>query len=112
MLIDAEVGRFPCTHPIIASLLIKNWGLPPILGLAIRFHHDEEAYDLPDTTLPGAALSFIAVTHIAEHLSYEIMGQADFDVGTKLFERAVSHLGISTDDLDDLRNLVASTVKN
>jgi HD-like signal output (HDOD) protein len=112
MLIEAETGRFPCTHPIVASLLIKSWGLPSILGLAIRFHHDPEAYDLPDTTLPGAALSFIAVTHIAEHLRYEIKGQVDFDVGTHLFERAVSHLGISSDDMDDLRTLVAGIVKN
>ena len=107
-LFEAEKSYFPCTHPIVGSLMVRNWGLPSILGLAIRFHHDPEAYDLPDQTLPGSALSLIAVTHIAEHLIYEIQGTRDYEVGEELFEKALAFLGLTENDLDDLRQRVAN----
>jgi HD-like signal output (HDOD) protein len=112
MLIEAEAGLFPCTHPIVGSLLVRNWGLPPLLGQAIRFHHDEEAYDLPERSLPGTALSLIAVTQVAEHLLCDIVEQHDVEIGHYLFGRALNHLGISEGDLDELRALIASAVED
>lgn len=112
MLVDAEAAYFPCTHPIVGSLLVRNWGLPAILGQAIRFHHEPDAYDLPDRTLPGGALSFIAVTQVAEHLLADVLQDNDFEVGTELFERALEFLGISQDDLDDLRNRVGQAIED
>lgn len=66
--------------------------------------------DLPDRSLPGGALSLIAVTQVAEYLLDEIMGD-NSEVDTNLLERAVAFLGISNDDLDELRHRVASTVE-
>ncbi|MFZ2266105.1 MAG: HDOD domain-containing protein [Azonexus sp.] len=110
MLVEAEADLFPCTHPIIGSLLVRNWGLPPLLGQAIRFHHEADAYDLPDRTLPGGALSLIAVTQVSEHLLAEIVGDCDLQVGGQLFAKALDYLGISDNDLDDLRSRVADAV--
>lgn len=112
LLEQAEAQFFPCTHPIVGSLLVRNWGLPPILGLAIRFHHEPDAYDLPDRTLPGGALSFIAVTQVAEHLLAEIQQGEDLEVGSALFERAIDYLGISPDDLDRLRQQVNAAIED
>lgn len=112
LLEQAEAQFFPCTHPIVGSLLVRNWGLPPILGQAIRFHHEPDAYDLPDRTLPGGALSFIAVTQVAEHLLAEIQQGEDLEVGSALFERAIDYLGISPDDLDRLRQQVNAAVED
>lgn len=111
LLSEAEEKHFHCTHPIVGSLLVRNWGLPPILGQAIRFHHEADAYDLPDRSLPGSALSLIAVTHVAEHLLGESM-DGDIEVGPELFQRAVDFLGISGDDLDELRQQLARAVEN
>jgi HD-like signal output (HDOD) protein len=111
MLNDAEEKYFPCTHSIVGSLLVRNWGLPPVLGQAIRFHHEKDAYDLPDRTLPGGALSLIAVTQVAEHLLGEIL-DGDIEVGAYLFERALDFLGISGDDLDELRQRVGGAVES
>jgi HD-like signal output (HDOD) protein len=108
---EMEEEYFPCTHPIISSLLVRNWGLPPILGQAIRFHHDNEAYDLPDRTLPGGALSLIAVTQVAERMLSEQLG-TDIEVGEYLFERALGFLGISNDDLDELRSRITAAIEN
>ena len=79
-------------------LLVRNWGLPPSLSKAIRFHHDLDAYDLPDATLPGASLSLIATTHIAEYMLTALMGERDIEVGQTLFERAIAHLGFGQEE--------------
>ncbi|MDD2741527.1 MAG: HDOD domain-containing protein [Rhodocyclaceae bacterium] len=109
-LVDAEGEFFPCTHPIVGSLLVRNWGLPPIVGLAIRFHHEMDAYELPDKTLPGGALSFIAVTQVAEHITHELLGENDVEVGTELYQKALAHLGVGDDELDDLKAQVAEAI--
>jgi HD-like signal output (HDOD) protein len=110
MLNDAEEQYFPSTHPIIGSLLVRNWGLPPLLGQAIRFHHEKDAYDLPDRTLPGGALSLIAVTQVAEHLLSEVLDD-DIEVGAELYHRALDFLGISSDDQDELRSRIAAAIE-
>jgi HD-like signal output (HDOD) protein len=110
MLADAEAKQFPCTHPIVGSLLVRNWGLPKMLGQAIRFHHDPEAYDLPESTLPETALSLIAVTQVAEHLLNEIFNEIDIEVGDVLFNKATEHLGLSPDDLDRLQEAIRESL--
>lgn len=112
LIVEAEGEFFPCTHPIVGSLLVRNWGLPPILGQAIRFHHEPDAYDLPDRTLPGGALSFIAVTHVAEHLLAEVLGATDLEVGQALYEHALDYLGIAPGELDELLGLVTSAIED
>lgn len=111
MLHVAEEEFFPTNHSIVGSLLVRNWGLPPLLGQAIRFHHEDDAYDLPDTTLPGGALSLIAVTHVAERLLGEALDD-DVEVGDDLFRRALAFLGVSGDDLDELRHCVAAAIES
>ena len=107
---DSESARFPCTHPIVGSLMVRNWGLPSSIGQAILFHHDPEAYDLPDQTLPGSALSLIAVTHIAQRLISEMLGERDYEVGESLFAKALSFIGLSNNEIDDLRPEVEMTL--
>jgi hypothetical protein len=74
-----------------------------MVGQAIRFHHEPDVYDLPDKTLPGGAVSLIAVTHIAEHLANDLDGEIDLEVGPVLFERALAHLGIDGNEMEELR---------
>lgn len=110
LLVEAEERFFPCSHPVVGSLLVRNWGLPAILGQAIRFHHEPDAYDLPDRTLPGGALSFIAVTQVADTLLSQVQESVDVEVGEVLFQRALDYLGIASDDLDDLRQKIAAAI--
>ena len=109
MLVDAGNIDFPCAYPVVGSLMVRSWGLPQILGVAIRFHHEPDAHDFPDCTLLAGALSLIAVTHIAEHLSAEVLGETDLEVGAELYERALAFVGLSENELDQIpqRVLVA-----
>jgi YD repeat-containing protein len=88
---------------IVGSLLVRNWGVPSNVGTAIRFHHEPDAYDLPDGTLPATALSLIAVTQVAEHLITEMQNGDDLEVGEERYDRALAHLGIAECELDGMR---------
>ncbi len=105
-LIDAENKFFPCTHAIAGSLLVRNWGLPTIIGQSIRFHHEKDVYHLPETSLPGSAVSLIAVTQLAERLLAHPNENINFEVSDMHYQQALSHLGISEAELDEIRELL------
>ena len=107
-LIEAEEQFFPCSHPIVGGLLIRNWGLPGLIGKAVRFHHEADVYELPESTLPAEAVSLIAVTHIAEHLTCELEDLQDTEVGQVLFDKALAYFGLDTSDVEDLREQLAA----
>jgi HD-like signal output (HDOD) protein len=107
LLIEIEEQYFPCTHPIAGALLAKNWGLPSIIGQSIRFHHEKDVYHLPEKILPGSAISLIAVTHVAERLIAASSNLASLEVSDEHFEHALAHLGITFEELDEIRELLA-----
>ncbi len=102
MLIDVEADCFPCNHPIIGSMMVRSWGLPADIGHAIRFHHEADAYDLPEEVLAHDAVSLIAQTHIAERIASEIFAEDDVEVGEELYHRALTHFGIASEELEQL----------
>lgn len=105
-LVDVEDQRYRCSHAVVGAMLARNWGLSSMIGSAIRFHHDPEAYDPGKPFLDDQALGLIAVTHVAERTLLELAGEADIEVGT-LFPQAVNYLGLTEDDLHDLRDLLS-----
>jgi HD-like signal output (HDOD) protein len=106
-LIEAEKEYFPCTHPIVGSLLARNWGLPAIIGQSIRFHHEQDVYELPESVLPSEAVSLIATTHVAERLLSLNSENSNLEVSDEHFEKALAHLGISIEELDEIRESLA-----
>lgn len=102
MLIEAEADYFPCTHPVIGALMVHSWGLPADISQAIRFHHEPDVYDLPDSILSDGAVSLIALTQIADHFASEIYGEDDLEVGSAVYDRALAHFGISGEELEQL----------
>lgn len=103
MLIEAETSHFPSSHPIVGALLVRNWGLPPAILQAVRFHHEADVYELPHNVLSSIGLTLVAVTHVAEHLLAEYHNEQDLEVGDHLFAKALAHLGIHAGDLEELR---------
>jgi HD-like signal output (HDOD) protein len=107
-LVDTENDRYSCSHAVVGAMLARNWGLSGLIGSAIRFHHDVEVYDPGKPFLEDQALGLIAVTHIAEHILQDIAGEVDIEVGP-LFQQAVNYLGLTDDDIQDLRDLLAQS---
>jgi HD-like signal output (HDOD) protein/HPt (histidine-containing phosphotransfer) domain-containing protein len=106
-LIEAEEKFFPCTHAIAGALLVRNWGLPGIIGQSIRFHHEKDVYHLPETILPGSAVSLIAVTQLAERLLAQPNENVNFEVSDIHYQHALAHLGMTEEELDEIRELLA-----
>ena len=106
-LIDAEEKFFPCTHSIAGALLVRNWGLPSIIAQSIRFHHEKDVYHLPEKSLPGSAVSLIAVTQVAERLLAHPAQNIEFEVSDIHYQQALAHLGISEEELQEIRDLLA-----
>ena len=109
-LVEVEFEHFKCSHPIVGWLLARNWGLPPKVAAAIRFHHDPELFSLDDESLTPDSVSLIAVTLVAEHVLAEFVGDADAAV-TPLLVAALDFLGTSGADLDEYRDLLAAAIK-
>ncbi|MEI7969700.1 MAG: HDOD domain-containing protein [Betaproteobacteria bacterium] len=103
LLVLTEAEYFPCTHPVIGWLTIRSWGLPDDLGTAVRYHHDPDVYDMPETLVPDLSKSLMATVHVAEHLMAALVDDKDYEVGDPLFQRGLSHLGITQIDLEHLR---------
>lgn len=105
-LVDEEYRRYGCTHALVGGVLARDWGLPAVIVGAIRHHHEPELYDGERLFLDDASLALVAVTHVAEHLLASLEKQVDSEEGG-LFAPAAAYLGLSEDDLRDLREAVA-----
>ena len=64
----------------------------------------------PSPQVRESALSLIAVTHVAEHLIARIRQENDYEVGVDLFEKALSFMGISDTELDELQQRVEAAL--
>lgn len=109
-LAKAEASYFPCTHPVIGMLLTRNWGLPRVLGQAIRFHHEPDLYALPPKTLPNECRALIAVAQVAEQIVDEFATDGALEVADTLFPKALDYLGITDTELDELRDRIESSI--
>ncbi|GBG13073.1 transcription-repair-coupling factor [Novimethylophilus kurashikiensis] len=103
LLYTAENDFYPCTHPVIGYLLTRGWGLPAVVGQAIRFHHDPEVYDLPETIISSGATSLVAIAHIAEYIINTSESHVDVEVGDEMYQRALVHFGVDVEDLEQFR---------
>lgn len=102
--------QLPCTHPVIGALLVRNWGLPNDVSLAIRFHHEPDVYTLSEDSLPGSALSLIAVGQVVEHVMAEVIPDEDDEVGEELFVQAMQHLGMPMEDRDAIADVIRKSI--
>lgn len=110
-LVTDELAHFPCSHPTVGWLLARNWGLPPGLAAAIRFHHESDVFTAPDESLTPEALGMMAVTLVAERVLAEFVGNAGAEADGPLVDQAMAYLGTSEQDLDDFRERVAAVIR-
>ena len=73
---------------------------------ALRFHHDRDAYAPGRPVVDDQALGLIAVTHVAEGILMDMAREVDIEVGN-LLPQALAYLGLSEDDVLDLKELLA-----
>ena len=104
------VELFPSTASDSRLLLVRNWGLFWDTGQAIRFHHEEDAYDPRIAAVRRCPRSSRSRT-FTKHLFAEIKGGTRPGLVKLLFPAGAGSLGISPDDLDTIRTMVAQVSK-
>jgi HD-like signal output (HDOD) protein len=105
-LVEVEDARYRCTHPVVGAMLARNWGLSGLIASAIRFHHDSGVYPPGSACIDEQALGLIAVTHVAEGILMQMANESDIEVG-ELFPLALAYLGLTQDEVHDLKDMLA-----
>lgn len=104
-----ENERYQCNHAIVGALLARNWGLAPLIGQAIRHHHDPDVYAPGQGFLAGEAMALVALVHVAEYLLAGL-NQAPGAEMEALHGAATAYLGLDEDDLQDIVEAIGSAL--
>lgn len=107
---ELESVRYRCTHAVVGGMLANSWLLPKNIVKAIRHHHDEDIYRIELSIVTDEERALIAIVHIAERLTAEILGEAEMEPGN-LFEQACTYLGLHEDDLHDLKDDLSEIIQ-
>lgn len=107
-LANAEAGRVftevedachATNHALVGSLLAANWKLSEDLRVAIRSHHELDAFQ---RGLSTQAMNLVAIGLIAEHIENGYSRLSSSCEWDKLGQATMGHLMLSADDLEEL----------
>lgn len=94
-------------HATLGYLIAKAWFLPPNLCEGILRHHDASVFDDPNSISPQA-LTLIAITYLAEHLSGEDMEFGDHSLWEQVREPVLDHLGLLDVEYLNIKDEIAA----
>lgn len=66
--IETEQQSMPTNHAMVGCILAQSWWLPEEICLAIRNHHDLNALQSANSSLPMLSRRLIATSQFAEHI--------------------------------------------
>ncbi len=98
-------------HATIGYYVARSWHLPSHLIEAIRHHHTTK--DIMAAGCDTALLDDLMVLKLAEHLSevHRMLGKQDVDYEwVDINAIVLDYLGLSVDDFENLRDIIAQTV--
>lgn len=102
--IEAERSLFGLTHVEVIALLAERWGLPASLTDPIVHHHDDDADQLPPTSLTGVA-------HAAD-LACAVYSCSDKGSALQAFEECLVARGLKNDDVEAVLELVSTKAES
>jgi HD-like signal output (HDOD) protein len=94
-------------HASLGYLIAKAWFLPPTICEGILRHHDPSVFDDPNGISPQA-LTLIAITYLAEHLSGEDMEFGDHSQWDQVRDPVLDHLGLLDTEYLNIKDEVAA----
>jgi HD-like signal output (HDOD) protein len=110
-LTEQENISYNCTHPVVGSIIVRTWGLPLEISLAIRAHHDEDPFDERREELTSTVKGLIAVTQLAEFLLNELRHENSLEITPEQYDQAVAYLEIDGTDLAEIHDLLEPLIK-
>jgi len=106
--IDLENEQFNTNHCVVGYYTAKSWNLPDDICQVIAEHHNtEQVFSIKDTRNQQQK-TLLAILKVAEHMcgNYKVLGLQEEDkewLNSKV--DILEHLGLSSEDIDDLRDL-------
>jgi len=94
-------------HATLGYLIAKAWFLPPTICEGILRHHDATVFDDPNSISPQA-LTLIAITYLAEHLSGEDMEFGEHSQWEQVRDPVLDHLGLLDIEYLNMKDEVAA----
>lgn len=93
--IDSEKSILGTNHAEVGELMVEAWDLPPLIGIAARFHH------YPDELEDENARKITDVIHVADGLAHMIGFGADVGELKRIFNsNSMKRLGVKVTDLE------------
>lgn len=110
MFTEVEEGAHQVNHVTVGYWLARSWHLDAPLSEAIRYHHDYDILEEGNSTTSDGCRQLAAFGLIAEHLIQSCSGRNQTVEWQKAGVRAMQYLGVSQDELDDLRTDVRDVI--
>lgn len=95
-LLEAEKGILGATHAVVGTWLADSWNLPESILAGITYHHT------PSQTDSRLASLIHLSDYLALNMGYGFLESSDFPLSSSAFDV----LGISSDDLTDIEEIV------
>ena len=92
--------EMPTNHAMVGCLLAQNWWLPEEICLAIRHHHDVQALDTIQPSIPPLSRRLIATAQLAEHLLQRHLGLSQSMEWSKLGDACQGVLKLTQEGLE------------
>lgn len=102
---EVEDAAHGTDHATIGYLMTKSWNLPEQLSSAIRFHHDYAMLSDTGSKLTPQSQNLMAIGLLADHAVYLHSGQKGQNFTMEWLkgsDAALAHLGLSTNEVEEL----------
>ena len=96
---DVEDQAMGINHAQVGAELAENWLLPKDICMAIKHHHNRQAFDAAAGVVSERSKLLIAFSHVAEYLVAQQAGQPQNVEWDKLGEACLACLDIDSENL-------------
>lgn len=106
-----EDKRHATNHAVLGYLLTRNWGLSEDLCNAILLHHDIDVFAPEADATAAKARTLVSLSALAEYYVNSCQRLAEDAAWQRMRAPVMAHLGISENDLFDLREIAFETLE-
>jgi HD-like signal output (HDOD) protein len=96
---------------VLGYLLTRNWGLSEDLCNAILLHHDIDVFAPEADATAAKARTLVSLSALAEYYVNSCQRLAEDAAWQRMRAPVMAHLGISENDLFDLREIAFETLE-
>jgi HD-like signal output (HDOD) protein len=106
-----EDERHNTNHVVVGHYLARAWFLPEFICTAILHHHDLSIFDSNPNHVPPEAITLIATSRVAEHISNSYLRLTVDNEWNNIGGSVLQHLGLMGTEFEDLKEQIHRTIE-